>query len=763
MSGKYALVIGSSEYNDPKLPKLTTPIRDTQEFARILGDKDICAFDEVRVALNEPSAAVREMIDGFFAERKPDDLLVLYFSGHGVKDDDGALYLAFKNTDHSRLFSTAIEADYIRKAMDHSRSKRQAIILDCCNSGAFPQGGKGELGGSMGMISALQGYGRFVLTASDAMQYAWEGGQVVDGMQNSIFTHYLVKGLEGDADTDGNGKITVDELYDYVYDQISHTPAKQTPTKSAAKVEGELVLRQITRMEDIKPVALPADLMEEVQDVRPYVRQAAVEKLATILKGQNIGMARSAVSTLEQIAADQNTTRLVAGLATAALESYRGAASQPQAATAAPALPPQERRATPPATRATQPVVERRAAEQRVPAAPATESKAPAKRSMQVAVGAVGVVVLLVVSYFVIRALLPSPASPTGPTQAPASQSAATLPGVGPGVTAEATTAVPPTVASPNAGVQPGGPCGRLANAPAAPAAGALGSPDNAIVIAFVPLGDLVKVTKAGDSLAACLNQITGLSFRTYIGNTPTATVEALGSEKAQVGFLNTFSALLAKQKYGVFPAMFTLRTYNSNDIDPDKALAGQLEPFYRSQFIANTASGIQSLQDLKGKKFCFVNPSSTSGYIIPRIVLKANGVDPDRDFSATVNTNSHNDVATAVYQGDCDAGVTYINVLSDPSANLAAKFPDILQKVKPFVVTERFPNDGIQFINSLDPKLQAAIVEGLLAMSSNPSGQYTLKGLYNYTTLQKVDPNAYDAWLTLLQEAGVDPATLVK
>src|SRR5687767_4879547 len=253
MSGKYALIIGNTEYIDPGLAQLTAPGKDAEDFARILKDKDLCAFDEVKILLNQLSSSVIETVDEFFDQKKPDDMLVLYFSGHGVRDEMGLLYLAVKNTIRSRLRSTAIRSDYIREAMDQSRSKRQILILDCCNSGAFPQGTKAEVGGVMGMTRAFQGYGRFVLTASDSTQFAWEGDKVIGQTDNSLFTHFLVKGLEGEADSDGDGKITIDELYDYAYDQISRVTPKQTPTKSASKQEGEIVLRQITRIEDIRP------------------------------------------------------------------------------------------------------------------------------------------------------------------------------------------------------------------------------------------------------------------------------------------------------------------------------------------------------------------------------------------------------------------------------------------------------------------------------------------------------------------------------
>lgn len=343
-----------------------------------------------------------------------------------------------------------------------------------------------------------------------------------------------------------------------------------------------------------------------------------------------------------------------------------------------------------------------------------------------------------------------APPAPTvaaaAPTEAP-TQPTAAAPTTAP---TAAPTAVPPV-------------CNKLADAPATPAAGQLGASDTPIVITFVPSGDTGKITKAGTAIADCLTSMTGLTFKMEVGTTFAASIEAMGAEKAQVSFLNTFSVLLAEQKYGIIPALVAIRKYATNDLDPDKALGGQLEPFYKGQFIANAASGIKGFADLKGKTFCFVDPNSTSGYIVPRIVLKANGIDPDTDFKATQNAGSHPNVAIAVYKGDCDAGVTYINVLTDTSANLAATYPDITTKVTVFADTASIPNDGMQFIKTLDPKFQAVIVEGMLAMANDPGGKAVLKSLYNYDSFQQVKPDFYNAFAAVLKKAGVDPATLVK
>jgi len=326
MSSKFALIIANTEYTDPGLAQLSAPGKDAKALGRVLDSPEIGAFDDVITLVNESTSKVGEAIDYFFSLKKPDDLLVLYFSGHGVRDEYGSLYLAVKNTHRARLRSTAIKSDFIREAMDQSRSKRQVLILDCCNSGAFAQGTKAATGVSIGTASAFEGtgYGRVVLTASDSTQFAWEGDQVIGKTENSLFTHFLVKGLEGEADNDGDGKITVDELYDYVYGQIVNITPKQTPGKWSYKQQGEIVLRQSTRIEDIKPVLLPTPLLDSIENPFADIRLGAVQQLTKLLNGKNLGLARSAREALERVAKEDDS-RQVSHAAAQALESIRQA------------------------------------------------------------------------------------------------------------------------------------------------------------------------------------------------------------------------------------------------------------------------------------------------------------------------------------------------------------------------------------------------------------------------------------------------------
>ena len=272
--------------------------------------------------------------------------------------------------------------------------------------------------------------------------------------------------------------------------------------------------------------------------------------------------------------------------------------------------------------------------------------------------------------------------------------------------------------------------------------------------------------------MADCLTKMTGLTYKIEVGTTETASVEAMGGNKAQFGFLNTFAVLLAKEKYDVDVLLVAQRkygvlkadkTYTSFDFDPDKALAGQLTSYYKPEYFAKAGSGIKSLADVKGKSMCFTTASSTSGGIIPRAAFKAIGIDPDKDMKSSY-AGGHDKAAIAVYDGTCDAGVSFMDILTDSATNLVSKFPDIQQKVQVFALGDRIPNDGLQAVKGLDPKIRDITVEALMAMMADPGGNAVVKGIYNYDAFEKADyAKYYGPFNETLKKAGINVADLVK
>ena len=130
------------------------------------------------------------------------------------------------------------------------------MLLDCCYSGAYSGGLAPRSGGSADVESEFQGEGLAVITASDAMEYAWEtGGKVtLDEPRPSVFTTQIVRGLQtGGADLDQDGEISVSDLYDYVYEQVRLVTPNQTPTKSESGLKGNLLIAKSVRAPRASP------------------------------------------------------------------------------------------------------------------------------------------------------------------------------------------------------------------------------------------------------------------------------------------------------------------------------------------------------------------------------------------------------------------------------------------------------------------------------------------------------------------------------
>lgn len=242
---KHALIIGNNTYEDSRLAQLKTPEADVNELVKILKHPKIGGFEEVLALVNKASYEIEEHLADFCSKRTRDDLMLVYFSGHGILDAEGRLFLAARNTRSDWPRGRAISSQALTDHMDSSSSKRQVLILDCCHSGAFHRGAKGVIGEKAITESTFEGkgYGRVVLTATDATQYAWENDQIIGQANNSVFTHFLIEGLRsGAADRDKDGWITVDELYDYVYQQIVGNSLKQTPGRWSYRQQGKFFL-----------------------------------------------------------------------------------------------------------------------------------------------------------------------------------------------------------------------------------------------------------------------------------------------------------------------------------------------------------------------------------------------------------------------------------------------------------------------------------------------------------------------------------------
>jgi hypothetical protein len=241
---KLALVIGVSDY-EPGLTPLPGAARDIDAMKRVLQHPDVGGFDDIKMLSNPEPQVMQEAIETLFSDRTKDDLVLLFFSGHGVKDDNGRLHLATRitrKTEHGELIrATAVPASFVQDIMSNSRSKRQVVILDCCFSGAFAEGWLAKDDGSVDVKTQLGGEGRAVLTSSTSTQYSFEQ----EGSDLSTYTRYLVEGIEtGAADLDSDGVVSIDELHEYAKGKVQEAAPAMKPEIYAVKEGYRIYLAQ---------------------------------------------------------------------------------------------------------------------------------------------------------------------------------------------------------------------------------------------------------------------------------------------------------------------------------------------------------------------------------------------------------------------------------------------------------------------------------------------------------------------------------------
>jgi Caspase domain len=313
-AGREALIVAVDAYDDPGLGQLRAPHRDAEALGDVLGDPRIGDFS-VRVLRNETAQGIRVAVEDFFADRRPDDLLLLHFSCHGVKNAAGELYLAGADSRPDRLASTAVAADFVNQQMADSRAQRIALFLDCCYGGAFPRGmvvrasGVVEVGDAFAAAQqAAGGRGRVVVTASSSVEYAFEGGQLAPGAQvsPSVFTGSVVEGLSsGEADRDGDGWVGLNELFTYVAERVRRATPHQTPHLWAFGSEGDLLLAH-SRRRRVTADALPPELVEAAASSLAATRYGVAAELRDRLLGDDLGQALAAWKALSAMVDDDS-------------------------------------------------------------------------------------------------------------------------------------------------------------------------------------------------------------------------------------------------------------------------------------------------------------------------------------------------------------------------------------------------------------------------------------------------------------------------
>jgi phosphonate transport system substrate-binding protein len=266
------------------------------------------------------------------------------------------------------------------------------------------------------------------------------------------------------------------------------------------------------------------------------------------------------------------------------------------------------------------------------------------------------------------------------------------------------------------------------------------------------------------DQLASALSQKTGYTIQTVVFASYPQLVEALAHNQVQAAWLPPLTYLLAYQRsiaqvalvtnhYGVY-AYGTWFLANADE---------GYSVYFDSAKNESTADAADALRQFAGKRPCWVDPTSPSGYVLPKGVLAVESVHP----GAEVITQDHGAVIRALYsRGICDFGATF-GIIGDPRTASAIQkdLPDVSKKVivvwqSPAVI----PNLNLSFSWSLEQSFRARLSDGLLSLAQSKEGLAAMSASTGYQVdgLKSVNNDFYNDLMFFVQASGVDPATLM-
>ena len=281
-----------------------------------------------------------------------------------------------------------------------------------------------------------------------------------------------------------------------------------------------------------------------------------------------------------------------------------------------------------------------------------------------------------------------------------------------------------------------------------------LGTAENPVKLHFVPSVDAKVIEDNSKKFQEFLEKNTPYKYEVTIPQSFIAVVEAFGTKRADVAAINTRGYVIAHEKYGAEAKLTVVRNGSST---------------YQSQFIAKAGGPIKKLEDLAGKKVAFVEPASTSGYLLPLKTLKEKKIEPKE----TVFAGKHDNVVSMVYQGQVDAGATFysppskddkgVEKIEDARRLVLTQYPDVEKKVVIISLSEPITNDPIMFRKDMPEEMKNKIVEAMVAFVATPEGKEAFKAIYGVTEVKKATDADYEAVRVMIKSLEKETADLIQ
>ncbi len=290
---QFALLIGVEKYQ--KAMPLRYTINDVKTLATTLRDRGAFDDNDVLLMTDDAEFATRrptrknilEELPRWFSQMKPEDRLIVYFSGHGFQDLAGKLYLAPIDVDPAHPAETGVPVEWLRKSLAECKAKFKLLLIDACHAGTEKAADGAVSVPAKEVGDAFRNLPGLVTLASSTSE---EKSQIWEDKHQSLFSYWLNQGLKGHADADGDGAVDIDELNKFVHRSVvrtarAHFSRPQTPVWIAEKaVEGSpLVIR-------VKPQTLTSLLADVAEQIALAVEDRKLKKVGVLQFSSDSGL-----------------------------------------------------------------------------------------------------------------------------------------------------------------------------------------------------------------------------------------------------------------------------------------------------------------------------------------------------------------------------------------------------------------------------------------------------------------------------------------
>ena len=248
---------------------------------------------------------------------------------------------------------------------------------------------------------------------------------------------------------------------------------------------------------------------------------------------------------------------------------------------------------------------------------------------------------------------------------------------------------------------------------------------EKVIKMGFVPLKNSEKLVEDLKPISDYLSERLGVQVEAFTASNYIGVVEGLGSGSVDFGIIPPFSSLLAQKQS------------NAKPILTSKGKTGK--PGYTAELYVRKDSGIKSLQDVKGKKVAFVDPSSSSGYIYPGAMLVNAGLNLDKDISYQFS-GGHDKSLQLLLNKDVDVIATFDGV----EDRYAKDFPQAKTDIQKLATSDMIPGVMVTTSSKMDKELQEKLEKALRDIEKDPKMKEMFTKMFSITGFTDVDQDAY-------------------